>query len=600
METLSSLKRFDIFGYPVSLSSQNKTTHTTKLGGFLTILMLSFFVIVGITSLYKLFRIELIGSTNFTQKLGAHYGSLPLGVQSFMLAVKFNVEAINNFTNPYMNVSFVQTTQSRINNSIVKLTRNINLKACTSDHFKGLESQFFSLGLNTALCPEIGSNLTIQGGFTEDSFTYLKVKIFPCSDNIKCQSLQAFNKTVGQNSRFGVDFYILNNYVDENNIDNPITAQISSDMHFLVNPLQPYYGTADIFMSDMYVNTDRSFFPSLTNDVNVQRTYTFKQEISQQSMFTYSKDSYGDFYFRKSQTTYHYNRTIGKFLEILSYLGGIWSTVYIVLSITIRAYARYDFINALANKLYEYPSETRKKNGNSHKGLSAENNEKSALGSKENIIKKIEEHLSYDRTLRIGFWTILKYVFSPFCFCLRKNKKVILLGKSEENLMKDLDICTILTKIQKLDAMRKVLFDPDQEFILGYYPKTSIKVEERPKIQREIYNGRRRSSKKNFMGTQIDFDSNVKNYENLVNCWNNLKKNQEFPVNDRIIKMFDEELKRIFSTNQTDVSISQINISMNSLENFENIDEKKHNNDEIGLEPPSFSEKKMHSNTKFF
>ena len=409
--------------------------------------------------------------------------------------------------------------------------------------------------------------------------------------------MQAFNKTVGQNSRFGVDFYIMNNYVDENNIDNPITAQISSDMHFLVNPLQPYYGTADIFMSDMYVNTDHSFFPSLTNDVNIQRTYTFKQEISQQSMFTNSKDSYGDFYFRKSQTTYHYNRTIGKFLEILSYLGGIWSTVYIVLSITIKAYARYDFINALANKLYEYPSETRKKNGNSNKGLPAENNDKSILGSKEKIIKQLEEHLSYDRTLRIGFWTILKYVFSPFCFCLRKNKKVILLRKSEENLMKDLDICTILTKIQKLDAMRKVLFDPDQEFILGYYPKTSIKVvEEKPRNQRDIYNGRRRrSSKKNFMGTQIDFDSNVKNYENLVICWNNLKK-KKTGVNDRIIEMFGDELKRIFSMDQNDASISQINISRNSLENFEDIDEKKHNNDEIGLEP-SFC---VHSNSKIF
>lgn len=347
--------------------------------------------------------------------------------------------------------------------------------------------------------------------------------------------------------------------------------------------MQPYYKTADIFLSDLQVWTDYSYFPSLANDAQVKTTYTFKKEVQEQTVFTYDKTSYADFYFRKSQISYQNQISIGKFLEILSYLGGIWSTCYVILFIFFRVYGKNDFISKLANKLYDYPSEKKKKEQQqATKQATTEREAANTVGGQEQIILKIEEHLSYDRKLRVGFLNMIKYILSPIFLCFKKNDRMVLMRKSEENIRRDLDIYTILRKIHELDSMRKVIFTEEQQLLLKFCPKRSVELS---KMNQSLEMKKvRKRSKINFLEREIQFD-NLGIYRKLINAWNALKiTHEKSGINNRIIKMFDDELRTIFSMNNMEDQNSKSRLSFpghfeNSLENFEEIEEKIQNHE---------------------
>ena len=97
----------------------------------------------------------------------------------------------------------------------------------------------------------------------------------------------------------------------------------------------------------------------------------------------------------------------------------------------------------------------------------------------------------------------------------------------------------------------------------------------------------RRKSKINFLERELQFD-NVAIYQQLLIAWSNLKaSNERTGINNRIIKMFDEGLRTIFSTStMSDEQHSRLSLPVHnesSLENFGEIDEKSKNH-ELDLE----------------
>lgn len=149
---------------------------------------------------------------------------------------------------------------------------------------------------------------------------------------------------------------ILNNHVDEVNIDSPIKQQINTDLSFLVDPLKNIYRTADIFMSEVQIKTDYGISPTMINSVENIKTYTFDGDIREQTLFMTSKqNNVADFYIRKSQTLFIYDRKLGNILTILSYLGGIWSTLILFASVFMKKYNESAFFTKIGNKLYNFP-----------------------------------------------------------------------------------------------------------------------------------------------------------------------------------------------------------------------------------------------------
>ena len=155
--------------------------------------------------------------------------------------------------------------------------------------------------------------------------------------------------------------------------------------------------------------------------------------------------------------------------------------------------------------------------------------------------------------------------------------------KSEDYIMKDLDIFTIIKKMHELDSMKQVLFSEEQHSLLTFCPKKPIELHKKIAQSNEYFESRRNYA--NYLGCQMQFN-NIEIYQRLINAWNVLKRSQEKSVlNERIIKMFNSELKGIFSLNH------QIAGNLNNKLDFDNdsqmvVDEKigEENKQEIRIQ----------------
>lgn len=548
---LRFFRKFDIFGFPISFSSNGRTIHTTRFGGLISLCFTLFFLAIVSYSFFNLYSRKLLQIEYKTENLGSNYGSLDLSSDSFMFAVKTNQEDVNTWANPYIKLQLSQKIQVRESNSseiFKRFSQEIPLIPCTPGHFPGLIEEFREYQFETALCPIKNASLRVTGGFTEELFEYLKISASVCEDaSARCRDNQEFSEKIANNSRFALDFYVINSHVAENSMENPIIQHISSDMHFLVNPFGKIYKTADIFLSDLRIDTDYSLFSSLFSEKERRLSHIFNKEITEQTIFSNENSAnFGDFYFRKSNIAHVYQRNLGNFLAILSYLGGIWSTCYIFLFILLKVYNRNDFFNKLGNKLYNYPSQSKKI---AEKPVKLKENPRvsSALSlNSAGKLDKIKDYLKYDRKLKLGFANLVTYVLFSLkcCFsCCFREKKLKLMKKTEENLMKDLDIYNILRKLYEFESTKKVLFDEKQTNLLTFCPK--------PVIDAGIL--RRKSRKTNIFGVPLEYDR-LDVFENLIEDYKKLKECRENrEINKRIVDMFNCELKEIITEDEPKV-----------------------------------------------
>lgn len=114
--------------------------------------------------------------------MNENYGQISLESRNFMLSVKFDQSLLNDWSHPFLNVTLTQTIQLKNSNNTIKIRNPIKLIKCESSFFSGLEDQFEKLKLEEALCPEQNSNLSIQGNFDEEVFSYLSFSVTECED----------------------------------------------------------------------------------------------------------------------------------------------------------------------------------------------------------------------------------------------------------------------------------------------------------------------------------------------------------------------------------------------------------------------------------
>lgn len=361
--------------------------------------------------------------------------------------------------------------------------------------------------------------------------------------------------------------------------ENPITREIISDIHFLIDPINPIYRTADIFLNEIEITTDTGYIPTMFKTIDPNKTYSYNQEFREQTVFSFAgnqKNNIADFFFRKSQTKHIYNRFLGNLLAILSYLGGIWSTCFFSCKVILQVYNRYSLLNELANKLYNYPSQKKIKNNLDNKNRSNinfninENQDKSinisGMSPKSKskhmyskIRSKIEDYLSYEQKLNFGFFGMWKFIFQNlFGFFHFKEEKYKLMKQGKRNIKNDLDICVILQKLHELDKIKSLLFSEDQLVLLSFSPKPEIinndlnssEIKYKNGLTKTIYQTERGS----LFKKQISFN-NIKPFEKLILSWKTLKETHEksLKINDNLLKMFDEHFKKTVGISENEI-----------------------------------------------
>ena len=193
-------KKYDIFGCPVALTMKNEESYKTIFGGMLTVIINMFFLGVIVYSFFKLFTKQNLETAKYEINLGSTYGYSDLNSNNFMIAINFDQSVLNNWTLPFMNISLIHVTQFRNSSLTFKTKQKIPLKICNHSDFVGLESEFDQLGLNTALCPSPGFNLSLQGNFQENIFSYFQIQLTTCTNNKTCQNNKTIYNTI---SAFG-------------------------------------------------------------------------------------------------------------------------------------------------------------------------------------------------------------------------------------------------------------------------------------------------------------------------------------------------------------------------------------------------------------
>lgn len=311
----------------------------------------------------------------------------------------------------------------------------------------------------------------------------------------------------------------------------------------------------------------------MVNVIKKLNNYTFAQEFREQTVFTSSvglKTNIADFFFRKSQVSYQYKRKLGNILTILSYLGGIWSTGFIILYFIFCEYSKNKFIMKLSNKIYNYPSEKKRK---STKKLTKLKNfpfddplplspKRSSLSGYEIVIAKIKEYLTFERKLEVGFCQLFRMIALSIFPCGKKNEKLELFEKSKEALMDDLDLYNILRRIHESEKLKNLIVSSDQQKILNFCPKPNIyppshvdpslkevtlstnfrdayrKSLKRIAIKKIDTNNKLFSEQKQFNDLQI--------FKDLIISWRKLKSNaQQSEMDKNLITMFGEEFSTV-------------------------------------------------------
>ena len=191
------LKKFDLFGRSVTLTMKKHLSYKTIFGGCLAVMLQILFVVIILFSLYQLLAQQNFKSNLFTINLGNSYGFLNLNEKILNFALKFDADEFNNWTRPYMNITFVHVTQFRNSTLTYKEKKILSSKICEYSDFQGLNDEFDKLGLKNALCLGAGSNLTLQGNYQEDIFSYFQIIVTNCTDDV-CQNQTTINNAASK------------------------------------------------------------------------------------------------------------------------------------------------------------------------------------------------------------------------------------------------------------------------------------------------------------------------------------------------------------------------------------------------------------------
>ena len=144
-KSFKSLKKFDIFGYPVTLTMKENHQYKTIFGGVLALLFKFFFITIILVSLSGLFSNKNLFISVSQTNLGTNYGAIDLTQNTLNFAIRFQNLILNNWTAPYLNITVYHVTQFRNISTVFKVKQAVPMKPCEKNDFRELENEFLQL-----------------------------------------------------------------------------------------------------------------------------------------------------------------------------------------------------------------------------------------------------------------------------------------------------------------------------------------------------------------------------------------------------------------------------------------------------------------------
>ncbi|CAD8114153.1 unnamed protein product [Paramecium sonneborni] len=521
--TLSRIKnetihQLDIFGQLPSFTVLNKSKYTSNFGFFMSL-------IIGCLALYYL-NSE-IASMILKQKPSIYQSEnkvieteeYSLKNSNFTLAVSIASQFSQpiNGINKYYHLNISQCVRQRIkdeltgNTTVLLDCQEIPIETCDMSHFTTeLQQQYFStIRFGTVQCIKRDylemNPLILQGQFNARIYKYLLIQFAPCTNSTSfqgCAPQEEINKILeaGQYNVYKSDYLTQLEHSGlpyEQIITNEFTSFSLSTSKTIVHSYRIMQTQTDqgLIWEESYMNT------------NLQQQEW--REVSDFFNHQYLVCHYIKLDFKQTSI----KRTYIKLQTILAKIGGILQILIMIVGIFLKPLIENLMKFEIASSLYSYQEEQAEQQHISGQIISIERD----LQSPSNL-SKFSNFYSSDEKPPFKKQIVQTSCFKTFLIIIGFNKfKHQQFCIAKKKIIKNLDIVTILKKLQDLDTIKKILFTQEQLEQLKRRPKPKLKKNKQDSIiEKNLNQPDQVQIRSNFFSQQLTEGSQSNLFKNYI------------------------------------------------------------------------------------
>ena len=558
-------KAIDQFGIKTELKFESKVKFTTNIGGVFTMIYISIFIVLFISSGTDMMN-HANPSSSFTKEFSPVPEPINFSKDNFFFVFGLqNNQSLHFYDDSIYTVVF-QHYEYNSSVPFIPVITDIPFERCTSDNLPtdiNLKYDFLQVSNNISdlLCikKDFDGKIRIKGTWINLNYEYISININRCvnsSDPTKpiCKSNVEISSVLNEGY---FAFYASDTIIDTQNFKEPGKKNLFD-----------YYTPTNLrikknlvrYLSNTYLISDNGWIAQ-TLQTSEYATYDSDRENFDIKADPNSNDYIMSMTLRKSTYNYIFNRSYKKVQTVLAEMGGFLKISFIVFNFLACIFANHIYFNEISNILYTFQRTDREnerslskeieinktiaRNKSENIKLSFQNSEEQILPIDDEKLIRYFEKLK-QKPLGMSFCEHFKGFFSKDPFLLTKKfqrKKAI------ESIFSRLDLKYILKKFLEIDKLKFLLLDNDQLKIFDNLPKPMIS--KRAKMNINPMDMTRMKSLHRMSNMTVDPEKILSKISIFKNCFLNImKKNELDDIDKRLISFIGEDLKNILGINE--------------------------------------------------
>ena len=471
----------------------------------------------------------------------------------------------------------------------------------SQDLFDGLHNGSQIISILNSYCPEKELS-SIWGTSKSSQIQFIQIGIKKCENATLSPIICAPQDQIdayfsARHFKKRMTLYATSSTLDPKDGDSPIEKFIEKTETYIPSP--DFVREVEIEVIENILHSDTSY---IAGDYKITKSPSISSGSKDQ---LYAGNSL-DLVFiniKRGEDVMNYYRTYTKLGEVLSFLGGLGKAISFLVALIAIPYNEFKYKLAISNEIYEFETHSgykgSRRSERSFSNLASANfsrerdrkamNEEGTVNKYQVEKEKLEFYhpffrslLTKDMKLHMSFVDYLKDIF--FCsFCKNRNikEKANLYSQAERRLKQDIDIMTVLKKLQDVDKLKQLLLKKHQRELFNY--KRTLKITYRDKlavlndllqqtgararsrsrdttkvtskqpkssVDEEVLRDERHGKYSMFL-PEIRFDS-VDNFVNLFYSYKELKKDKT-DLNKKLINSLGHKVKTIFEMVEEDM-----------------------------------------------
>lgn len=512
-----SLRKFDLFAEPVSLTFKGSKKISTKSGSLFTLLLIIIIFSISNSKLESIIYRSTVYIQNFVKM-----SDIPPEVNlKNRFAFYFSVPEVGAiFGKRYFDLSIAMGRIIYLENGTkISTNENLNLIKCNVSHFPMMSEQnLIQAGIKDWVCPDFNDkevDFSVKGTYGNPEYKYLRINIRSCSNTTNrnnessCVSEEEFRTMQQKNSKIYIDLAILNNLVDLDDFSKPFKPNFESQA-ILLEPNKTFVQN-EFYFQNTTISTDltQTFnaFRSEENNLN-ENSVIFNGKVNNYLLTDIKSTGnlHASIFLRSDKLIEKFVRKYDCFQEYLQSLGSFYSIFFLIFSAINNYFSRPLKTKAMADALYNFnEDENNDSNGN----------------------KKPRRHWLVRKLIEFGLLLIGHAKVHRYPYQTVKRQ-----------IYSDLDIIQIILSLKRLNNLKQVLIDEKQRLILDLTGKEQFEnfiLNERNKMLRFF---QRFSNSNSFRG--IPKKSNEDILNKINKSFEELKKDFKNKISKNICDLIDK------------------------------------------------------------